>query len=54
MKYVVVGHIQTPTPDQHERARLTGGWKERIINGSTVMWNSCVSPPFGGGISLYS
>lgn len=49
MKYVVVGKIAEPTPDQQERARLTGGWSQRSINGHDVMWNACVSPPFGGG-----
>ena len=49
-KYVVTGKLQTPTTDQIERARLTGGWKEKIVNGVEVMWNPCVSPPFGGGM----
>ena len=51
MKYVVTGNLQTPTTDQMERARLTGGWKEQIVNGVEVMWNACVSPPFGGNIN---
>lgn len=50
MKYVVAGKlISTPTQDHEERVRFTGGWRERVINGKTVMWNACVSPAFGGG-----
>lgn len=48
LKYVVVGRIATPTDAQHARAAKNGGWKERIICGVPVLWNSCVSPPFGG------
>ena len=49
MNYVVVGKITEPTPDQNERARLTGGWQTKSINGKEVLWNACISPPFGGG-----
>ena len=48
MDYIVVGKIAVPTPDQEHRANLTGGWQEKKINGKTVMWNACVSKPFGG------
>jgi hypothetical protein len=44
---VVVGKIAVPTPDQESRAMLTGGWQEKKINGKTVLWNACVSKPFG-------
>jgi hypothetical protein len=50
MKYIVAGKlVNEPTPDQQERTRFTGGWRKREINGQAVMWNACVSPPFGGG-----
>jgi len=52
MKYIVAGKVADPTPDQNERARTTGGWRELEIQGVKVMWNACVSPPFGGGMHV--
>lgn len=50
MKYVVAGKlIDSPTVDQEERVKYTGGWKQRTINNKTVLWNACVSPAFASG-----
>lgn len=50
MQYVVAGKLTAkPSTDLDERIRFTGGWKERTINGATVLWNACVSPGFAQG-----
>lgn len=50
MKYIVAGKLtDVVNTDLQDRIRMTGGWRERTINGQQVMWNACVSPPFGGG-----
>ena len=48
--YVVVGNIQEPTEAQMKRAALNGGWELLRVNGVDVLFNSCVSPPFAGGM----
>lgn len=48
-QYVVVGELAEPTDAQHKRAARNGGWEARTINGLSVLWNACVSPPWAGG-----
>jgi hypothetical protein len=52
MKYIVTGKVAEPTTDQHQLATNTGGWRVIEINNIEVMWNACVSPPFGGGMHV--
>lgn len=50
MIYVIAGKLfETVNTDLNERVKHTGGWRTRTINGKSVQWNACVSPPFGGG-----
>lgn len=50
MLYVIAGKLtESVNTDLSDRIRMTGGWRTRTINGKSVQWNACVSPPFGGG-----